>query len=69
MYTKQEYVQYAAMLRESGITDEGQIELILNFVYQLSIIAADVYIENLNKLNKENNGTLTETEEEQSGPD
>jgi hypothetical protein len=66
MYTKQEYVQYAAMLRESGITDEGQIELILNFVYQLSIIAADVYIENLNKAN---NGTLTETEEEQSGPD
>ena len=66
MYTKLEYVQYAAMLRESGITDEGQIELVLNFVYQLSVIAADVYMENINRAN---NGTLTETEEEQSGPD
>jgi len=65
MYTKLEYVQYAAMLRESGITDEGQIEQVLNFVYRLSTIAADIYMENLNR---PKNGTLTKTEEEQSGP-
>ena len=49
MYTKEEYDQYASMLRESGITEDGQIQLILNFVYRLSVIATDVYIENLNQ--------------------
>ena len=49
MYTKQEYDRYAAMLRESGITEEEQIKSILDFVYRLSVIAADIYVENLNK--------------------
>ena len=66
MYTKREYDRYAAMLRESGIADEGQIEKILNFVYQLSTIAADIYVENLKGTN---NGTLSQTQEKQSGPD
>ena len=66
MYTKRDYDRYAAMLRESGLSDEGQIEKVLNFVYQLSTIAADIYVENLKGTN---NGTLTETQKNQSGPD
>ena len=67
MYTKQEYDRYAAMLRESGITEEEQIKSILDFVYRLSVIAADIYVENLNK---PKDGAQEETQEgRQCGPD
>ena len=66
MYTKQEYDRYAAMLRESGISEEEQIKSILAFVYRLSVIAADIYVENLNK---PKDGAQEETQEGQCGPD
>lgn len=49
MYTKQEFDKYAAMLRESGLTsDAEQDKTVLDFVYRLSTIAADIYMQNLN---------------------
>ena len=66
MYTKQEYDRYAAMLRESGITEEEQIKSILDFVYRLSVIAADIYVENLKQ---EDNGTEEKAQENQCGSD
>ena len=35
------------MLREAGITDPYQQKAILDFVYRLCVIAADIYIEQL----------------------
>lgn len=49
MYTKKEYDYYSALLHESGITDEGQIKTVLDFVYRLAVEAANEYIDHLNK--------------------
>ncbi len=54
------------MLRESGITEEEQIKSILDFVYRFSVIAADIYVENLKQ---EDNGTEEKAQENQCGPD
>ena len=48
MYTKQEFDKYAAMLRESGLTaDASQDEAVLDFVYRLAEVAADMYLQNM----------------------
>ncbi len=66
MYSKQDYDRFSAMLRESGITDDGQIQSILDFAYQLAVIAADIYVDNLNQ---SQDGAQKEAQENQSGPD
>ena len=49
MYTKEEYDKYAAMLRESGLThDATEDKAVLEFVYRLSIITADIYTKSQN---------------------
>ena len=66
MYSKQDYDRFSGMLRESGITDDGQIQSILDFAYQLAVIAADIYVDNLNQ---SQDGAQKEAQENQSGPD
>ena len=66
MYSKQDYDRYSAMLRESGIIDDGQIQSILDFAYQLAVIAANIYKDNLNQ---SQNGAQKKAQENQSGPD
>lgn len=65
MYTHQEFERYSAMLRESGITDETQIQKILDFVYRMSVIIADEYEDNLRR----SHGTKEKESENKVGSD
>jgi len=45
MYTKYELEKYSEMLRKSGLTsDEAQEKQVLDFVYRLSAVAADMIL-------------------------
>ena len=46
MLSKAEIQDYTARLNRLGITDEGSVKAVLDFVYSIAIIAVQAYEEN-----------------------